>query len=104
MNKQFKKKKKRKLHSDGVALQVHVLALKLKVSRSLPLTFSRSHTTCEVPESIGVISPRPFEVRQSVRPPLHHRPPAPHVVHLTENLPAHWTSGTHLDQSDTSAS
>lgn len=47
---------------------------------------TRSHTTCQVSETVGIIRPRPFEVGQSVRPPLHHRPSSSHVVHLTEDL------------------
>lgn len=53
---------------------------------------TRSHTTCQVSETVSIISPRPFEVGQSIRPPLHHRPSSSHVVHLTEDLAAHLIS------------
>lgn len=52
---------------------------------------ARSHTTCQVSEAVGIISPRPFEAGQAIRPPLHHRPSPSHVVHLTEDLAAHLT-------------
>lgn len=53
---------------------------------------TRSRTTCQVSETVGIIRPRPFEVGQSIRPPLHHRPSSSHVVHLTEDLAAYLIS------------
>ncbi|TNN63472.1 hypothetical protein EYF80_026322 [Liparis tanakae] len=43
-----------------------------------------------VSKAVDIIGPGSLEVSDSVGPPLHHRPSASHVVHLTEHLQHRW--------------